>query len=160
MKRLHRYPKHFPSETPKHFHAELDQSLPGLLSKSRIKWRVWVKYWKWMNFELKFWCSSPYFSKIPKCRFSWTWEIPSPWVSFQFGPQVMFKKKNSTTIYIKYVYSHCVWPPLNNSDHQEYYMFSRESLQAFMYHCYWKGPHPIYTRGGPAIFLLKKMACF
>ena len=70
------------------------------------------------------------------------------------------QKKNSTTIYIKYVYSHCVWPPLNNSDHQEYYMFSRESLQAFMYHCYWKGPHPIYTRGGPAIFLLKKMACF
>ena len=99
------------------------------------------------------------FQRFPNVVFLEHERFQAPGYLFNLDPR-WCSKKNSTTIYIKYVYSHCVWPPLNNSDHQEYYMFSRESLQAFMHHCYWKGPHPIYTRGGPAIFLLKKMACF
>ena len=32
-----------------------------------------------------------------------------------------------------------VWPPHTNSDHQDYYMFNRDSLFTFIYHCYCEG---------------------
>lgn len=88
-----------------------------------------------------------------------------PGYLFNLGPRWCSKQTNiCTTIYIytdiTYVYSHCLWPPLSNSDHQEYYMFSRESLQAFMHHCYWEGPHPIYTRGVLPFFFWKNCICF
>ncbi len=35
-----------------------------------------------------------------------------------------------------------IWPPACNSDHQDYYMFSRGFLLTFIYHCYWKGGQP------------------
>lgn len=106
------------------------------------------------------------FQRFPNVVFLKHEGFQAPWISFQFGPRVMFKTNkymyNHIYIYtdITYVYSHCLWPPLSNSDHQEYYMFSRESLQAFMHHCYWEGPHPIYTRGVLPFFFWKNCICF
>ena len=37
------------------------------------------------------------------------------------------------------------YPPPSNSHHQDYYIFSRESLQTFICHCYWVGVDPRYT---------------
>ena len=38
------------------------------------------------------------------------------------------------------------WPPHSNSDQQDYYIFNRESLSSFIYHCYCGGaisnPYP------------------
>ena len=34
-----------------------------------------------------------------------------------------------------------MWPPHSNSDHQDYYIFSRGSLYTFIYYCYCEGGH-------------------
>ena len=38
-----------------------------------------------------------------------------------------------------FVDSNLVWPPPCNSDHQDYYMFSRGFLLTFTFHCYREG---------------------
>ena len=38
-----------------------------------------------------------------------------------------------------YIYIYLIWPPPCNSDHQDYYMFSRGFLLTFTFHCYREG---------------------
>ena len=52
---------------------------------------------------------------------------------------------NPYTPYIPYISIHWVVPLPSNSDHQDYYIFSRESLQTFISTITGKGDNPIHT---------------
>ena len=48
-------------------------------------------------------------------------------------------------LHFLHTYIYRIYPPHSNSSNQDYYIFSRESLQTFICHCYWVGVDPRYT---------------